>query len=55
MPKKIGLPKKEECSALLLITRSRLGLYTSHFLQICNRNMALDWCQNFVSAQYLVN
>ena len=28
---------------------------THHFSQICNRAMALDRCQIFVSAQYLEN
>ena len=35
----------------LILTRSRLGLL--QFSQIYNRVMALDWCRNFVSAQYL--
>ena len=29
--------------------------YTTLFLQILNRLGTLDWCQNFVSAQYLEN
>ena len=34
----------------LILTRFRLG-----FSQICNTVMALDWCQNFISAQFLEN
>ena len=32
--------------------RSSLGLFASIYLQIDKRIMALDSCQNFVSAQY---
>ena len=39
----------------LILTRSMLGLSPVIFLQICTRVMALDLCQNFVSAQYLAN
>ena len=30
-----------------------VGIVSCHFLLICNRAMALDLCQNFISAQYL--
>ena len=30
-------------------------MFTHHFSQMCTRVMALDLCQNFVSAQYLEN
>ena len=37
----------------LILTRSGLGLLPVIFSQIYNRVLALYWCQNFVSAQYL--
>ena len=38
-----------------ILTRSRLGLLPVIFSHICNKVMALDLCQIFVSAQYLEN
>ena len=29
------------------------SIFTCYLLQICNKVMALDWQQNFVSVQYL--
>ena len=39
----------------IYINKIRLGIVTFHILHICTRVMALDLCQNFVSAQYLEN
>ena len=38
-----------------ILIRSSFGIVTRHFSHICIRVMALDLCQNFVSAQYLEN
>ena len=40
-------------SALIYIYKIYVGIAIFHILLICNRVIALDGCQNFVSAQYL--
>ena len=40
---------------LIIIDKIYIGIVNSFFLQICNRVMALDSCQNLVSTQYLEN
>ena len=37
----------------IYIDKIYVEIATFHILLICNRVMALDWCQNFVSSQYL--
>ena len=37
------------------IEKILVGIVTCHFSLICKRVMALDFLQNFVSAQYLEN
>ena len=40
---------------VFILTASRLGLLDVSFHEFLTRVMTLDWCQNFVSAQYLEN
>ena len=39
----------------IIIDKIYVGKVKSHFSQICNGVMALDWCQKLVFAQYLDN
>ena len=39
----------------IIIDKIYVGKVKSHFSQICNGVMALDWCQKFVFAQYFDN